>query len=230
MSASAVECCIEIAASLTIPSQIPAGVSAVQGLGSGKRKTLTSLSLRYLERPVFVRSSPQLESALPWSSLPSCQRWLRSTVCLKMVGRNFLLGSACSGQAAMTWCAQAVGRGSPHWQWCGPCGSNNRRRKRAVYSPLKAWLVRSLIPVLTIGRGYSETPFMNEGRLPSGEFVRGEVCWLALRFRCEGYSGGRVGVWRAAFVAMALKRRRGVDALPVGSQPTPGMYLRVNIM
>ena len=38
--------------------------------------------------------------------------------------RHCLLGSGCSGQAAMTWCA--VRRGSPHWQWCG---SNDPRRK-----------------------------------------------------------------------------------------------------
>jgi hypothetical protein len=81
------------------------------------------------------------------------------------VARNYLLCSASSGQAAMTW--RAFWRSSTHWQ------SNDRGRKRAVYSPEKAWPVNSLIPVVTIGRGCLEIPFTNGGRLPASGFARG---------------------------------------------------------
>jgi hypothetical protein len=141
---------IEIAASLTMPSQVPAGVSAVQGLGSYKKskETLTSLSLSYPERPVFVRSSPQLEkcpSVEPPSFVP---KMVEIDSVLETGRRNCLLGSACSGQAAMTWCA--VWRGSPLavvvW-----VKQSEAETGGVTYSPLKAWPVRSLIHVLIVG-------------------------------------------------------------------------------
>ena len=105
--------------------------------------------------------------------------------------RHCLLGSACSGQAAMTWCA--VWRGSSHWRGCE---SNDRRRKRTAYSPVKEWPVRSLKPVVAIGRGYSKIPSMNEGRVPSGGFVRAR------------YAGWRRGasIQRSHHSAMASSR------------------------
>ena len=80
--------------------------------------------------------------------------------------RNCLRASSCSGQATMT--CYAVWRGSPHWQLCG---SNELGRKRAVYSPVKACPVSSLMHVATMGLGNLVMPRTNGGGYPSGGFV-----------------------------------------------------------
>jgi hypothetical protein len=62
---------------------------------------------------------------------------------------------------------------------------------------VKEWPVSSLIPVVTIGSGYFEIPFVNGGRLPSGGFVRA---------RCAGWGRGNSVVQRSRHSAVASSR------------------------